>query len=204
MKKLIILLGVVGVSMSSLLVRWSQAPSLTLVVYRMGFASVLLIPWVLLRQREELRHLTIDYGGSSMLTIRLYNGEEYVTECEVDASVPRDVLNLNTQPVEEATERIIGTYQVKTVVQQNVSLSTLTLSVDAAEGASTYTLTYGEQGIYTTDPISIDEPFTYLTLLISSLEDVTVQLYDSGGNPLTQARFDVELQQIVAPIETEG
>ena len=32
MKKLIILLGVVGVSMSSLLVRWSQAPSLTLVV----------------------------------------------------------------------------------------------------------------------------------------------------------------------------
>ena len=42
MKKLIILLGVVGVSMSSLLVRWSQAPSLTLVVYRMGFASVLL------------------------------------------------------------------------------------------------------------------------------------------------------------------
>lgn len=153
---------------------------------------------------EELRHLTIDYGGSSMLTIRLYNGEEYVTECEVDASVPRDVLDLNTQPVEEATERVIGTYQVKTAVQQNVSLSTLTLSVDAAEGASTYTLTYGEQGIYTTDPISIDEPFTYLTLLISSLEDVTVQLYDSGGNPLTQARFDVELQQIVAPIETEG
>ena len=43
-----------------------------------------------------------------------------------------------------------------------------------------------------------------MTLLISSLEDVTVQLYDSGGNPLTQARFDVELQQIVAPIETEG
>ena len=48
MNKLIILLGVVGVSMSSLLVRWSQAPSLTLVVYRMGFASVLLIPWVCL------------------------------------------------------------------------------------------------------------------------------------------------------------
>ena len=68
MKKLIILLGVVGVSMSSLLVRWSQAPSLTLVVYRMGFASVLLIPWVLLRQREELRHLTRRQLGLCLLS----------------------------------------------------------------------------------------------------------------------------------------
>ena len=68
MKKLIILLGVVGVSMSSLLVRWSQAPSLTLVVYRMGFASVLLIPWVLLKQREELRCLTRRQLGLCLLS----------------------------------------------------------------------------------------------------------------------------------------
>ncbi len=150
---------------------------------------------------EELRHLTIDYGGTSMLTIRLYNGDEYVTECEVDASVPRDVLDLSTEPAEEATERVIGTYQVKTTVQSDVSVSQLTLSVDTAEGASSYALSYGDQGVYTTDPISIDEPFTYLTLLISSLEDVTIQLYDSGGNYLTDARFDIELQQILAPIE---
>ena len=152
---------------------------------------------------EELRHLTIDYGGTNMLTIRLYNGDEYVTECEVDASVPRDVLDLGAEQVEEATQRIIGTYQVKTVVQSDVSVSSLSLSVDQSEGAATYTLSYGEQGIYTTEPMAIDEPFTYLTLLISSLEDVTVQLYDSGGAHLLDAKFDVEMQQIVAPIEAQ-
>ena len=152
---------------------------------------------------EELRHLTIDYGGTSMLTIRLYNGDEYVTECEVDASVPRDVLELNTQPVEQATERIIGTYQVKSVVQSGVNVSSLSLSIDAAEGAASYALTYGEREVYTTDTVPIDEPFTYLTLLISSLEDVTLQLFDSNGDHLLDGRFDLELQQIVAPIETQ-
>ena len=112
------------------------------------------------------------------------------------------MLELNTQPVEEPTERVIGTYQIKTVVQSGVSVSSLSLSIDAAEGAASYSLGYGEQEVYTTEPVPIDEPFTYLTLLISSLEDVTVQLYDSGGAYLTEGRFDIELQQIVAPIET--
>ena len=43
MKKLIVLLGVAGVSVSALLVRWATAPSLVLVVYRMAFAAALLL-----------------------------------------------------------------------------------------------------------------------------------------------------------------
>lgn len=57
MTKLIVILGVLGVSASALLVRWSQAPSLTLVVYRMLFAVLLLVPYALLSRREELRRL---------------------------------------------------------------------------------------------------------------------------------------------------
>lgn len=44
MKKLIIILGVVGASMSAILVRFSDAPSLVLVFYRMFFAVTLLLP----------------------------------------------------------------------------------------------------------------------------------------------------------------
>lgn len=57
MTKLIVISGVLGVSASALLVRWSQAPSLTLVVYRMLFAALLLAPYALLTRREELRRL---------------------------------------------------------------------------------------------------------------------------------------------------
>ena len=57
MKRLIVLLGVAGTSLSAVLVRWSTAPSLVLVLYRMLFASLLLAPAVFLRNREELKTL---------------------------------------------------------------------------------------------------------------------------------------------------
>lgn len=44
MKKLIVMLGVVGVSWSSIFVRWSTAPSLVLVFYRMAISALLLAP----------------------------------------------------------------------------------------------------------------------------------------------------------------
>ena len=58
MKKLIILLGVVGVSFSALFVRLSHAPSMVLVFYRMLFAAVLLLPVVLTRYCGELKEMT--------------------------------------------------------------------------------------------------------------------------------------------------
>jgi len=57
MKRIIVLLGVAGVSMSAILVRWSTAPSLVLVFYRVALAAALLCPWVLLRCRTELKAL---------------------------------------------------------------------------------------------------------------------------------------------------
>lgn len=44
MKKLVIILGVVGASTSAILVRFSDAPSMVLVFYRMCFAVILLLP----------------------------------------------------------------------------------------------------------------------------------------------------------------
>ena len=57
MKKLLILLGVLGVSLSAPFVRISDAPSMVLVLYRVFIAALLLLPWVLLRNRAELRRM---------------------------------------------------------------------------------------------------------------------------------------------------
>lgn len=56
MKRLTVLLGVAGVSLSAVFVRWSTAPSLVLVFYRMAFSTVLLAP-IALARREEFRDL---------------------------------------------------------------------------------------------------------------------------------------------------
>ena len=67
MKRLIVLLGVAGVSLSALLVRWATAPSLVLAFYRMAFAALLLTPLAAAR-REEFRALRRRELGLSLLS----------------------------------------------------------------------------------------------------------------------------------------
>ena len=43
MKRLFVILGVVGVSFSAVLVRWSTAPSMVLASYRMLMAAAMLV-----------------------------------------------------------------------------------------------------------------------------------------------------------------
>ena len=50
----VLLLGVVGISISAILVRYSQAPSVITAVYRLGWTVLLLLPVVLLKFRKEL------------------------------------------------------------------------------------------------------------------------------------------------------
>lgn len=59
MKKLMIIMGTVGVSFSAIFVRSSSAPSMVLVFYRVMFATLMLLPFVLLRFRKEIMALTI-------------------------------------------------------------------------------------------------------------------------------------------------
>lgn len=54
MKKIIIILGVVGVSFSAPFIRISTAPSMVLVLYRVLIAALLLLPYELLCNRGEL------------------------------------------------------------------------------------------------------------------------------------------------------
>jgi len=56
-KKLITLAGVLGVSLSSTFVRFSNAPSPILVLYRNVFALLILGPYALFRHRAEVLHL---------------------------------------------------------------------------------------------------------------------------------------------------
>lgn len=57
MKKLIIILGVLSVSASAILVRFSTEPSMVLVFYRCLMASVMLLPAILLKFRSEFFRL---------------------------------------------------------------------------------------------------------------------------------------------------
>lgn len=150
----------------------------------------------------ELQHLSLDYQDTGALTLRLYSGSEFVHECEIDAGVPRDVLEIPGK-MEPVGDRVVGTYSVSTTMQGEVSVSELKLRINAVEGAARYNLTYGSDGIYTTDLRPVSESFSYLTLLISSLQDVTLKLYDNDGEHVADAMFDTETQELVIPAPAE-
>lgn len=148
---------------------------------------------------EELTHLTIDYGGDSMLTLRFYDGSTYVTECQVDATVPRDVLPIESDgeaPEEEAAEVQLGSYSVSTSAVGELSTSQLTLDVSRYPDIASYTITYGSSSVFTSDPIGAEEPFSYLTLLISSLDQVEISFYNEAGTLVYTGRFQPSDQTV--------
>ena len=50
-RRLVVLLGVAGVSLSAVFVRWSTAPSVVLAFYRMALSALLLLPAALVRRK---------------------------------------------------------------------------------------------------------------------------------------------------------
>ncbi len=68
MKRVIVLLGVAGVSLSAIFVRWSTAPSIVIALYRMAFAAAMLAPAAVVR-RAEFQSL-----GRRELTLSLVSG----------------------------------------------------------------------------------------------------------------------------------
>ena len=144
----------------------------------------------------ELTHLMLDYKDTNKLLVRLFNEGEFVDECEINAAVPRDVLGIKGSKA-AADTRTVGTYSITTKMQGDVAISELKLNVRAVEGVDSFTIHYGEQGVYTTQPCSVQESFSYLTLLIASLEEVTASLYDAGGQKLMSVRFNTETQELV-------
>lgn len=55
MKKLIIILGVLGCSLSAILVKGATAPSVTMVFYRMLFSVIILLPFALINSRDGFK-----------------------------------------------------------------------------------------------------------------------------------------------------
>ena len=62
--KWIVLIGVIFVSFSSILIRMSEAPSLVIAGYRLGFTVLMLLPFVFRNKKEELKSI----DGKSLVT----------------------------------------------------------------------------------------------------------------------------------------
>jgi hypothetical protein len=141
---------------------------------------------------SPFHHLTLDYGDTQTLNVRLFGPDGFVGEYEIDASEPRAPLPIEgTEGAEpDAQEKTIGSYEVETETVGVASVSELTLDFNADLGAGSYTLRYGGENVGGRDKVPVRESFSYLSLLISDLGDVSVVVYDRDGNSICNARFE--------------
>lgn len=90
----------------------------------------------------------------------------------------------------------MGSYTVSTRQTGSLSTSELTLDLGDHPEITGYSITYGDNNIYTSDKLSIQDSFSYLTLLIVSLDQVEVSFYNDNGDLLYTGSFHSEDQTV--------
>jgi hypothetical protein len=135
-------------------------------------------------------HLTLDYGDTQMLTVRLYNGDSFVAECEIDTSEPRGPLPIEKKAAaSDEDEKVIGTYAIETKIVGSVNTSVLTPTFNADLGIESYTLVYNGNSIGNGEAVPKDQGFSYLSLLVNDIADVNLLAYNGDGDKLYDAYF---------------
>jgi hypothetical protein len=148
---------------------------------------------------SSLRHLTISTEDAEKVIIRLYNGESFVADCEIDPYDYHGVLYINgggvTGEDEETQESVTTTRSVATfsyTVNKNTGIVTIKIKPEVTENIAYYTIvTQDGIPLGTGEPVSVNDSFKYLSVLTTTyLYDVQVIFYDTDKNELYTGVFD--------------
>lgn len=141
---------------------------------------------------QTLRHLTLSLTGDERLFVRLYNDEEFVEDCEINAAAyqgPLEITGYMVTKTEEAKKRTIGSYEVQK--QSERGTVEISLTINGAEEIQYYTL-QNEEGTFLLreEPTPVTQPFLYLEFLTEDLDFLTIQCYGADGAQKYEAYFN--------------
>lgn len=155
-----------------------------------------------------IRHLELDLSQTDKTVIRLYNGDEFVADCEIDPDEYQGSLNLpddttgktdsvdKTDSAEPETKQLLGTYKYS----RNKKTGLITFDIQPQEGLNIEKfrlLDAQGKAIYSDTPAEAGKGITYLAVLGNDLENVRAELYDKDGNKLYTARLDTKSGKVV-------
>lgn len=143
------------------------------------------------KKDEQLRHLTLDYMQTESVTIRLYNEQKLVEICEIDPNINRDKLLIrdNYQVVKDTKElRKVATFNLET--DKEKKLTTIHFQKELQE-IMYYTI-QDKNGIYIYDDkqISIEQDYTYLSMISKQISELKISFYDGEKQLLFTGFFD--------------
>lgn len=147
---------------------------------------------------QYLEHLGLELDDTESVQIYLYNGDELTGVCEIDPSVYQDVLEITGgyTLVRDTQSRTVAVYSY--VIDSNTRLATLTIKKENTEPIAYYRLEDRNGNCISGEELTgIEEPFSYLSLLVGDFSDIVAVFYDSSENLLYRGNFETGIARIV-------
>lgn len=139
---------------------------------------------------KTIRHLALDKENTEKVVIRLYNGEEFVADCEIDPSEYEGALKVvgEYKPIEKEVI-VAAKYQISVGTNGMMELK---IAPAAEEKRISYYTVEDKKGktLNGEKLIAVDEPFHYLSLAGADLKELRVRFYDSRRQELYVTEFD--------------
>jgi len=139
---------------------------------------------------ETIRHLAFTTKEVSSVKLRFYNKEAFVDDVEIDPESYGGALEIvSGYHVPETAGDEIGAYTCEQ--SGTTGMVSIKIMPDAGRNIAFYMLR-AESGeiLAGREKVPVEEAFQYLFLAQSSLEELVIEFYDSGGGLLYTGYFD--------------
>ncbi len=160
---------------------------------------------------EALRHISLTIQDVGRVTIRVYDGETFLDEGEIDPTVYIGELNFVKQVVNEADKHVIGTYTVsddlatdQVTLNFNFDQERISEEYVSGEEAASYNISTATGVFLVSDAkIEVDDPFQYLAFIKGNIGELVLHLYDAAGEEIGVASFNAEQRKLMHDVSDE-
>ncbi len=148
--------------------------------------------------KKTIEHLALDLDKVESAKVYLYEDNELVEVCEIDAGVSQAELNIVSGYTlsEDSSVRTVALYEFD--IDPKDGIATLSITPKNTEKISYYRLCdEAGNGVSGEELIPIKESFQYLSILTGDLSQVQVIFYDSSESELYTGSFETGSASIV-------
>lgn len=140
---------------------------------------------------QTLRHLALDLDHTERVWLRLYDGDAFVDDCDIDPSEYSGLLTIRGYHVEQGEDTLVGSYTGRANAALGVYDLTFTMQPD--ETAAYFNVRTADGAwLIGEEKQPVGSSFRYLSLTENSLEQLVICFYDEGGALLYEARLHTE------------
>jgi len=153
----------------------------------------------------EIRHLAIGkINGEDRVFIRLYDGNTFVSDCDIDPKAYEGELTVTDGyvPTTNTIDQVVAEYIIKSAQSGVVSFRLKNVEDDQIKYYRLLDST-GEP-LIDEDITAVDDEFRYLTMLLTDIENVQIELYDVNRALLYKASFNPEEFTVVKSVKGES